>query len=180
MQSDVILTGENYDNDQIYNSKQCIPKKCYTMTVFDAYGDGLSVGGTNPGYRLVVDGSVVGEAGGVNFGYQRAIQFGDCSDAENECHPFKFKIQTDDWGSESSFTLTKNGEVALDRSGFENNKVYEFPECLKPSQCNKLTMRDSYGDGIINGGGIEVELDGDIKYKNGNFGFGIGFQYGNC
>ncbi|CAJ1944597.1 unnamed protein product [Cylindrotheca closterium] len=179
-QSDEILRGENYDNNKEYNAKQCIPKKCYTVTLFDDYGDGLAAGGTNPGYRLVVDGSVVAEAGAVNFGYQRAIQFGDCSTNEAECIPFKLKLQTDDWGSESSFTLSKDGVVVLDESGFDSNKDYEFSDCFKPSQCNKLEMRDSYGDGIANGRGIEVELDGDVKYNDGDFGYGVGFEYGDC
>jgi len=179
-QSDEIVRGEDYENDTEYNSKQCIPKTCYTVTIFDSYGDGLSVGGINPGYRLVVDGTVIAEAGGVNFGYQRAIQFGDCSTDEAECIPFKLKLETDDWGSESSFTLSKDGVAVLDESGFENNKEYIFSDCFEPSQCNKLEMRDSYGDGIGNGRGIEVELDGDVKYKDGDFGYGVGFQYGDC
>jgi len=180
LQSDEILRGENYDSDTEYTAKQCIPKQCYTITIFDDYGDGLSTGGTNPGYRLVVDGTVVAEAGGVNFGYQRAIQFGDCSPDEVECVPFKLKLQTDDWGNESSFTLSKDGVVVMNESGFEDNKDYQFSDCFKPSQCNKLEVHDSHGDGILNGRGIEVELDGDVKYKNGNFGYGVGFQYGDC
>jgi len=32
---------------------------CHTMTIRDSYGDGLSVGGSNPGYVLRIDGSVV-------------------------------------------------------------------------------------------------------------------------
>jgi len=179
LQSDEILRGENYEDDTEYTAKQCIPKKCYTVTIFDSYGDGLSVGGTKPGYRLLVDGTLVAEAGGVNFGYQRAIPFGDCS-PEADCVPLKLKLQTDNYASESSFTLTKDGVVALDKSGFDNNEDYVFSDCLKPSQCNKLEIRDSYGDGITNGRGIEIELDGDVKYNNGDFGYGIGFQYGDC
>jgi len=75
-QGSQIVNGGNYDNDQSYNVKRCIAQGCYTMTIRDSYGDGLSVGGSNPGYVLRIDGSVEQQAGGNDFGSETSFTFG--------------------------------------------------------------------------------------------------------
>jgi hypothetical protein len=174
-----ILSGGGFADDESYNTRQCIKIGCYRLTVSDTYGDGLSEGGTNPGYRLVIDGSVKEQAGGDNFGFQKSFQFGDCS-VSGSCTPFMLRLKTDEWGYESSFTLIKDGNVIWDKSGFDNNDEYEFTECLDASECNELTVYDDYGDGILNPGEIAVILDGEVKYQSGDIGDGVSFQYGNC
>jgi hypothetical protein len=73
---------ENLQSDLAYNTWKCIPDDSYKLTIYDSNGDGLN-GGTNPGYTLTVDGSVV-EAYGVN-----------------KDHPL-------DFGNEISFNLGKS------------------------------------------------------------------------
>lgn len=178
-QGNEYLNGGGYTDDDSYNTRQCIPTGCYRLTVSDSYGDGLSEGGTNPGYRLVVDGTVEEQVGGINFGFQQSIEFGDCS-LSTSCTPFVFSLKTDEWGYESSFTLIKDGSVIWDESGFGSNEDYEFTECLDSKECNELTVYDDYGDGISNPGEIAVILDGEVKYRSGDIGFGISFQFGDC
>jgi hypothetical protein len=39
-----VVSGSNYDDDESYTNNKCTPDACYTMTIFDSYGDGLSEG----------------------------------------------------------------------------------------------------------------------------------------
>jgi hypothetical protein len=74
----VVLSGEDYGDNRAYETKKCIPQDCYSLTIFDSYGDGLSEGGSNPGYLLQIDGRTIDEAGGEDFGDSTTIDFGEC------------------------------------------------------------------------------------------------------
>jgi len=48
------------DNNQEDDFQKCLNgNHCYTLTIEDAYGDGLCCGQNNPGFRLVADGQVL-------------------------------------------------------------------------------------------------------------------------
>ena len=57
------LRGNNLTNDRTYNTEKCIPLECYTLFIYDTFGDGLCCSGnvctTPAGYMLTVDGSVI-------------------------------------------------------------------------------------------------------------------------
>ena len=49
----MIESGGEYDNFQKYTEEFCVPYNCYTLVVYDSYGDGIK----RPGYyELFVDG----------------------------------------------------------------------------------------------------------------------------
>ena len=139
----------------------------------------LSDGGSNPGYNLVVDGNTEADVGGENFGSSVSVNFGDCADSSS-CTPLKLKVITDAYGYETSLTLISDGNVIWDEGGFANKQVYEFTECLDPTVCSELTVRDTYGDGIFAPGKIVVTVDGKKEYNRGDFGDEIAIEYGNC
>eukprot|EP00980_Cylindrotheca_fusiformis_P006432 scaffold1375_cov137-Cylindrotheca_fusiformis.AAC.21 len=178
MKGKEILNGGDFENDRSYTTRKCIPTGCYRLNVFDSYGDGLSGNGSNPGYRLVIDGKVEAQAGREDFGFQESIQFGDC---DASCTPLLFKLKTDEWGYETSFTLIKDGTTVWDESRqFDSTEEYEFSECLDPNECNELSVYDDFGDGISEPGEIQVILDGETSYHGGDIGYGVSFQYGDC
>jgi hypothetical protein len=78
----VVAFGEDYTSGTTYNIRQCIPDECYTLTIYDSYGDGMCCGSKKtPGYRLTVDGTILNaENGIVNFGFETGFDFGSCED----------------------------------------------------------------------------------------------------
>lgn len=57
-------------------------------------------------------------------------------------------ITTDNYGSETSWSITDNGgSTVASGSGYSNNTTYNIEECL-PDGCYTFTISDSYGDGI--------------------------------
>ena len=73
--------GETYGNNEQYVSSTCVPAECdgnYTFSIFDSYGDGLSVG--TPGSYLVTLDGVAKAQGGGDYGAENITEFsGDCS-----------------------------------------------------------------------------------------------------
>lgn len=180
-----VASGSDYNDDESYTTKKCIPDGCYTLNIFDSYGDGLSGGGSNPGYRLRIDGNVVEQEGGIDFGEQESIDFGSCSGGGGggggggSCLPVTLNLNTDDYGDETDlFLLTDSGDLIWNANGFADNKNYQFATCLDQSECATLDIFDSYGDGIDSPGGITLKVDGKVEYKGGDFEGGIIFRIG--
>jgi hypothetical protein len=180
-----VVSGSNYDDDQSYTKKTCIPDACYTMTIFDSYGDGLSEGGSNPGYTLRIDGNVVEEEGAIDFGEEQNIEFGSCSGGGggsgggSSCIPVILNLETDDYGYETDlFLLADSGKLIWNANGFADNKNYQFTTCLDRSECATLDIFDSYGDGIMSPGGITLTVDGQAEYEGGDIEGGIIFRIG--
>jgi hypothetical protein len=80
----VILSSDDetpYGNNQQYVSSTCVAAECdgdYTFSIFDSWGDGLSIG-TPGSYLVTLDGVTKAEGGG-NYGYEDIKEFsGDCS-----------------------------------------------------------------------------------------------------
>eukprot|EP00980_Cylindrotheca_fusiformis_P003918 scaffold869_cov150-Cylindrotheca_fusiformis.AAC.3 len=197
----VVLSGEDYSDNRAYRTEKCIPRDCYSLTIFDSYGDGLSEGGNNPGYRLQIDGQTIEEAGGEDFGDSTTMDFGSCSgsgggggnDDDNDddnnngggggggssCIDVNFELRTDDYGDETDFfLLSDNGQLIWDEWGFGDNQVYQYFACLPSNGCATLDVYDSYGDGISSPGKIKLTVDGTVKYNSGNIGDGIVFRIG--
>jgi trypsin len=185
-----VVSGSNYDEDESYTKKKCIPDACYTMTIFDSYGDGISEGGSNPGYTLRIDGNVVDEEGGIDFGEQQNIEFGSCSGGGggsggdgsgvgDSCVPVTLNLVTDDYGDDTVlFLLADSGELIWNANGFADNKNYQFTTCLDRSECATLDIFDSYGDGIMPPGGTTLTVDGQVEYEGGAIEGGIIFRIG--
>jgi len=62
---------------------------------------------------------------------------------------FTWQLFTDNYGSETSWTLsTENGvDLVLSGDGYENNNAYGGQECIDDG-CYTFVMLDSYGDGL--------------------------------
>ena len=187
-----LVSGSNYESDKTYRKITCIPDGCYTLTIFDEYGDGLSDGGRNPGYELKIDGQVVAAEGGVDFGHEKSINFGTCGGGgggsgggggggggSGSCLPITLNLRTDDYGSETDlFLLTDTGNLIWNANGFANNKDYQFTTCLDSSECATLDIFDEWGDGIEYPGFIKLTVAGTVYYNSGDFGGGIVFRIG--
>merc|ERR1711935_1107224 len=185
-------SGSGLDSDKNYRKKRCIPDGCYTLTIYDSYGDGLSTGGSNPGYVLRIDGDVVEKRDGIDFGFDRSIEFGSCNgggssgggsggDSGNDsCLPIALDLRTDDYGSETDlFLLTDEGNLIWNANGFADNKNYQFTACLERNECTTLDIFDEWGDGIVSPGYIKLSVDGQVAWNDGNVGGGIVFRLGN-
>eukprot|EP00980_Cylindrotheca_fusiformis_P006433 scaffold1375_cov137-Cylindrotheca_fusiformis.AAC.22 len=203
-----VLSESGFANHSKYITQECIPNSCYWMTIYDTYGDGLSEGDNNTGYKLVVDGRVEQEAGGVDFGVEVDFEFGNCNDQSPTPPPqpspspisppnlpplncsgtdlkFDFTLNTDDFGTETSWDVVNaKGEKVLSESGFANHSKYITQECI-PNGCYWMTIYDTYGDDLSEGDnntGYKLIVDGRVEQEAGGVDFGVevDFEFGNC
>jgi len=103
---------------------------------------------------------------------------------------FEFQFRTDNYGYESSWTLTEDYNNPVPLYGIPTNcmiddQTYDTSACI-PKSCYTLTILDSYGDGIrcggTNAGYIltvdNVELQNYVNVAGYNFGFSVTFGTG--
>jgi len=89
---------------------------------------------------------------------------------------FGLELTTDNWGSETSWTLSNvdTGSQPLSGGGYQSNSDYTVDECiLGGGFCYEFTIFDSFGDGICCGfgsGSYTITLDGEILGSGGEFG----------
>jgi len=89
---------------------------------------------------------------------------------------FLLELLTDNFGSETSWTLTEqeNGNQVLSGGAYTSNESFEVEECVAYG-CYVFTMFDTYGDGMCcqyGDGFYSVTVDGEIVVvSNGNFDF---------
>lgn len=93
---DVIASGSGYSGTQtVYLTPICLDnEQCYTFTVYDEYGDGMSYGGVTGHIELTWDGVVLGEIAGDSFTTEASFDFcistvgiDDAIDVEIEVYP---------------------------------------------------------------------------------------------
>ncbi|MBN2683462.1 MAG: T9SS type A sorting domain-containing protein [Bacteroidales bacterium] len=84
----VLYSGGGYSNwsSQTYNYDFCFGEGCYTLTIYDSYGDGMD-GYVNDG-SFTISNTTISEVygtGGGNFGYETSVNFcvGEVSVEEN-------------------------------------------------------------------------------------------------
>jgi len=82
-------------------------------------------------------------------------------------------LQTDNWGSETTWTLVNNGETVASGGPYGDNQSYEEEYCIDAG-CYVFDIFDSWGDGICCGygeGNYEIIVDGESIYVgDGQFG----------
>lgn len=127
-----------------YASVVCLPPGCYTMQLFDSYGDGW-----NGSVFSVISAGVTVASGTLIDGSYTTQQFplggGNCNPPIS-CPPgqtaYYFSVSSGSWPSEVSWTITLNGSSVLNGfAPFNNTGI-----CLSPG-CYVLNMTDSWGDG---------------------------------
>ncbi len=96
------------------------------------------------------------------------FSFAQCGDDEVEV---KVNIATDNWGYETSWTLTDlAGSVVLEggQEGiYENNSTYSDSICVTADDCFFFEIYDTYGDGIYAPNGYELYVD-EILVSSGS------------
>jgi hypothetical protein len=155
----IIQSGYGLMNGQYYSSSFCLPKNCYTFTIYDEEGDGIccdyGLGKYNvtTGTYSQLDGSYVIDtvvlAGG-QFGASESAQFG------GECQPLPDITKTkcvnltvswttgnDPWDRYFSLydlnTMTPGSNFWTDYADLPNTE-YTFTKCIDPSTCYELGM----------------------------------------
>ena len=86
---------------------------------------------------------------------------------------FEFVLRLDGFPQETRWELTdESGQVLFSGSNFSSGfAVVEEDFCLDPTQCYTITVFDSFGDGIFDGGGFMVtnEAGEVVVDEDGNF-----------
>jgi photosystem II stability/assembly factor-like uncharacterized protein len=104
-----------------------------------------------------------------------------------EAESVQFNLQTDCWGSESSWTIQNDdGELFASGQGYGNTALFEEIHCL-PEGCYTFTMFDSYGDGLdgtssgcsIDGYYALYDASGEFLFEMGepNFGYEVSHDF---
>jgi len=88
---------------------------------------------------------------------------------------FNLELLTDDWGAETSWTLTDTNlnDVIAEGDGYLSSTSYEEEFCLSPGPCFDFTIFDSFGDGICcsyGQGSYTISVDGEEVGSGGEFG----------
>ena len=158
-----------------YTSNFCLDRtKCYTFTIYDLDGNGISDPGT---FSLTIDGKVILQDGDESFSSLKA-SFGDCGGPPPTTAPILSSISmipstspspticemnyslwlfTDTHGAETSWEIVtyESGEVVAFGSGYADSTNIVEDGCI-PSDCYIFIIKDSAGDGMCCSKGIGV------------------------
>ena len=183
---EVVHSGNGYNNDTQYEIPICLGDGCYTFTMYDSYGDGLSSCSGGDFYLVDEGGVTLFELSVLNFGFSESHAFcvpyvtvPGCTEpfADNynslateedgscvfSCNYINFSISTDCWGGEVSWDLTEDatGTVIASVAGGElsSQTTYNWEYCLEDG-CYTLNIYDSFGDGLA-GIASGCAVDGD-------------------
>jgi len=153
---DLVLSGNGYGSNLDYEGEACINDGCYTFVMSDTYGDGMLYGGT---YSFAVNGVNEIESGG-DFGYSETTDF--CTAPPVCDNSFTWQLLTDNYGSETSWTLSTQdgGDLVFSGDGYGSNLDYGGEECINDG-CYTFVMSDGYGDGIC------------CSFGEGNYSFAV-------
>lgn len=177
-----VASGGPYESgfETEYVETECINAGCYNFDIFDSFGDGICCGYGEGSYSISVNENVVGEGG--EFGISESTEF--CtgptispsptnSPTTCDVNNFELSLNTDDYGSETTWTLNEqdSGDLVLSGGGYSSNTVYAVETCLNPG-CYEFVIFDTYGDGLTYGGGsYSVSIGGVVVVEGGDFGF---------
>lgn len=167
-----VASGDGYSNNQSYVTQRCLPRGCYTFTIYDSYGDGLCCNGNgSEGYTIRINGEVF--ASGRSFGDEEIIpDIGNCQPEGPSCVDIEARVVTDRYGYETShFLRSSDGTYFWRYNRLGRNREYIDSACVDPSGCYRYQINDSYGDGI-SGEGVTLKYDGEVLYTGGDFGYG--------
>jgi hypothetical protein len=146
LQGQSVTSGEYYTSDKVYDTRTCIPDDCYTLTIYDTYGDGMCCGNDpskSPGYRLKVDGSILEAASGLglHFGYDISFDFGSCEDISFNVDP-----SGEDIGFHADSGCELDVEVVCDEALLPSLFYVDLEETVSNSEVScELTV---FGEGV--------------------------------
>mmetsp|Transcript_9121 Transcript_9121/g.23082 ORF Transcript_9121/g.23082 Transcript_9121/m.23082 type:complete len:766 (-) Transcript_9121:220-2517(-) len=175
----VVMKGGPYAPNQAgqtIQATQCVPDTCLSLSIYDAYGDGLS-----GNYNLMIDGQPqLAQVDGEQFN-DVVNHFFNCDQVENgACMPLVLDLVLDSYPEETSFYLIDmtNQIFEWDESSFNTpGQAVQYTTCLNPNKCYILEAFDSYGDGIV--GTFKLALDNQVVFDDGpGLGYGQVFRFG--
>ncbi len=101
------------------------------------------------------------------------------SDAE-----IRIVLFTDNWGDQTSWTLTDEsdgGRIIDEADNLASNESFETNICAELDHCYKFTIEDSQGNGLHPGQGLyAVYWNGELLQSGGRFEFMESFEIGAC
>ena len=110
------------------------------------------------------------DATACNYDADATIDDGSCIAGAPQT--FTMTLQTDNYGSETTWTLTDaTGTAVMSGNGYSSNTTYTATEQLCTG-CYTLTINDSFGDGIccsFGNGSYNFTVDGDVVASGGDF-----------
>jgi Secretion system C-terminal sorting domain len=172
----------------------CLPNGCYTVNMYDTFGDGWQGGGylivqfngtattftfdngtfSTGSFGINSEGCVVEVAGctdpsATNYNVLATIDDGSCYYPENcDYNAISVIVCTQNFGSEMSWNLVdSDGNVVASSAGYTSWYCYTESLCLADG-CYTLNMSDSWGDGW-NGGYVMIQgagayFEGSLLY----------------
>lgn len=187
----IVASGAGYST-----AYACLPDGCYTVNMYDTFGDGwdgsgyLTVYSANnyynsftlatgtygtSGFGINAEGCEPVVAGctdpsALNYNYMANEDDGSCIYAEScEDNFIYINVVTQAFGSEVSWSLVSEvGVVVASGSGYSSWSYYEEYACV-PDGCYQLVMNDSWGDGW-NGG--YYMISSEMAYFEGSLFYG--------
>jgi len=89
----VVASGSGYTGTQtLYEVPFCLDnEECYTFTVYDEYGDGMSYGGVTGHIEITWDGTVLAEIHGDSFTFEASVDF--CLNPTGISDPDAFEVE---------------------------------------------------------------------------------------
>ena len=189
----VLLGGGGSDldpNTGVINAVQgCLPDGCYTLELYDTFGDGwgggiliLTQDGESLTFTLDADyasfpyevGNGCGEiltitgctdAGATNYDPDANEDDGSCEFASCPLIEVKFVTYTFGNAAEVSWTMdgtdeTTGDTISMTSVGFSDNGVHTHTTCMAAG-CYGMTLHDDGGDGWDQGW-LEIWVDGDL------------------
>jgi len=177
------------------NTYACVPDGCYSLAMYDSFGDGWTTGSLDVfvngvltfnftlavgNYELTsfgvnTEGCVPVNAGctdplALNYNSFATEDDGSCIYGEEcESNLVEITINTQAWGSEISwYLIAEDGTVAASGNEYESWNSYSNYYCLETG-CYQMVMEDSWGDGW-NGG--YYTISGYGTYNEGSLYYG--------
>jgi len=116
----------------------------------------------------------------------RIVNFSEPVDISNstQCaNEVRLHICTDSKGYEIYYRLKRLSDDQIiwitKPDTLDNNSKYSEISCLDiANDCYRFDIRDKGGDGIVDGGGVELLYEGDELYRGSNFGRGGMLEFG--
>ena len=80
------------------------------------------------------------------------------------------EIQTDNFGSDTSWEITQSGNVVASGGGYGNSQLYVIQERL-PYGCYEFVIKDSFGDGMCCADGqgyFKLFVENELEFEGGD------------
>ncbi len=152
---------------------------CYTVTIFDAFGDGICCGFGTGSYEVLFNGATVG-SGGEFADSESVSNIGACGGGGGGCAAgsedgtITINLTTDDFPGETTLEVTDEGGAVIFSAGplVDAATLHTFNVPVCNSGCYTFTIFDAFGDGICCGfgtGSYEVLFNGAVVGSGSEF-----------